>query len=355
MKILLLGEFSALHKNLKEGLQEIGHEVVIASTGDGWKCIESDIDFNSKLPGALGKIARSISPLLKINQLANFDVVQYIFPDVIKPILGLNYRFFEYLNKYNKSIFLLAAGDDAFFWQKGRKKLKYGPFDDYLKYDACAVNSYWESESSMTWNKYLVDRVKGVIPVMYEYEESYRGQKNLKPVIPLPVNISKIEYVPNKILSKMVVFHGLNRYGFKGTRHIEKAFDILRKKYPEDLELIIDGEMPLNDYLKLMQRTNIVIDQTYSHSCGMNAIYALAMGKVVLGGAEPESLKALGVNDTPVINILPDPSDIVKKVECLLEQRNRIEEIGYKSRMFAENVHGHLKIARQYIDTWSTE
>lgn len=33
MKILLLGEFSALHKNLKEGLNELGYEVDIASGG----------------------------------------------------------------------------------------------------------------------------------------------------------------------------------------------------------------------------------------------------------------------------------------------------------------------------------
>lgn len=37
MRILLLGEFSAFHKNLKEGLVALGHEVVLASHGDGWK------------------------------------------------------------------------------------------------------------------------------------------------------------------------------------------------------------------------------------------------------------------------------------------------------------------------------
>ena len=37
MKILLLGEYSAIHKNLREGLISLGHEVNLASNGDGWK------------------------------------------------------------------------------------------------------------------------------------------------------------------------------------------------------------------------------------------------------------------------------------------------------------------------------
>lgn len=50
MTILLLGEYSALHKNLKEGLNELGYEALIASDGDGWKNIPRDIDlFRARL------------------------------------------------------------------------------------------------------------------------------------------------------------------------------------------------------------------------------------------------------------------------------------------------------------------
>ena len=46
MKILLLGDYSAVHKNLKEGLCSLGHEVDFASNGDGWKKIPRDIDID---------------------------------------------------------------------------------------------------------------------------------------------------------------------------------------------------------------------------------------------------------------------------------------------------------------------
>jgi hypothetical protein len=44
LKILLLVELSALHKKLKEGLVVLGHDVDIASSGDEWKRIDSDIN-----------------------------------------------------------------------------------------------------------------------------------------------------------------------------------------------------------------------------------------------------------------------------------------------------------------------
>ena len=55
MKILFLGEFSSLYKNLKEGLLELGHEAVVASYGDGWKKIPTDIYLGG---GGLGGLTR---------------------------------------------------------------------------------------------------------------------------------------------------------------------------------------------------------------------------------------------------------------------------------------------------------
>jgi len=149
------------------------------------------------------------------------------------------------------------------------------------------------------------------------------------------------------------VFHGLSRYGFKGTRHIEKAFDALNKKYPNDVECIIKGGLPLNDYLSLMRRVNVVVDQAYSYSSGMNALFAMAMGKVTLGGAEPESLLSLNVSQSPLINILPDSADIEKKIEVLLERRRQMGEMGMISREFVEDNHSHTKIAKMYLDAWA--
>jgi hypothetical protein len=221
-----------------------------------------------------------------------------------------------------------------------------------LKYDFKRSVHPDGGAKNITWNKELTTLVEGVIPVMYEYTLGYENINNLRSCIPLPINCSSVRFFENKSTEKLVIFHGLNRYGFKGTRHVEKAFKYLSKKYPNDLECIISGGMALSDYLNLMRTVDVVVDQTYSYSCGMNALYALAMGKIVLGGAEPESLKAYGVESSPVINIKPDFQDIVVNVERLLAQRSRIPELSCQSRKFVENVHDCRIVAKKYLKSW---
>jgi hypothetical protein len=101
-----------------------------------------------------------------------------------------------------------------------------------------------------------------------------------------------------------------------------------------------------------MRRTNIVVDQMNSHSLGVNGVYALAMGKVVVGGAEPESLKSLGVTNSPVFNVKPSAENLIACIENLLENRQEIKGLGRKSRLFAEDVHHYVKVAQKYVDTW---
>ncbi len=354
MKILLLGEFSALHKNLKEGLNELGYEVDIASGGDGWKRIDRDI--NLDLNG--NYLIRSLKLFLNRNRILSlvkeYDVVQLINPFLFYSILLPNKSFFNKLIKNSKKIYLLGAGDDAFFWKNSRPNLIYSPCDDFLKYDYVYSKKYYmETKRAFKINKFIADNCDGIIPIMYEYELGYKEHYKLLNTIPIPINVNKIEYVKNIVNDKLVVFHGLNRYGFKGTRHVEEAFKILSKKYSNKLELIIDGHMPLDKYLDVMRKTNIVIDQTNSYSLGVNGIYALAMGKVVLGGAEPESLKSLGVENSPVINIKPNAKSIVDEIEKLIDKKDSIETIGNESRKFAETVHNHIDIAKKYLELWN--
>lgn len=351
MKILLLGEYSALHKNLKEGLQELGHSVTVAASSDGFKKINADISLDPVLPASLGKIERSIRHLLVPVWAKNYDVVQVVNPFIFKPYSMLEH-FYRYLQRENERLFFLAAGDDAYYWRNGRAFLKYGPFDDFLKYDLKSSQSPFEADKIYSINKRVTENSHGVIPVMYEYDVSYTGHEKKRSLIPLPLNTRSVRYYENRPAEKIVIFHGLNRYGFKGTRHVERAFEVLERKYSKHLELIIDGNMPLDRYLPIMQRANVIIDQTSSYSLGMNGIYALAMGKVVFGGAEPESLAAMGVTTSPVINVLPDYSSIVAEVERILDNRTEIEAIGRESREFAERVHDNVIVAEKYLKIW---
>lgn len=352
MRVLLFGDHSALHSNLKKGLVKIGCDVVLASYGDAWKKVPRDISL-SYGSGVFGKVSRKVIPFWMLKEFSDYDVVQYINAFyVYHPFLPNRY-FLKQIIGNNEKVFLTAAGDDSFYWKNGRRRLRYGPFDDALKYDLHSDRHTCESLHAVKFNKWLARNVNGVIPVMYDYFESYRGHQNLREVIPLPVDLDSVGCKKIELKKKLTIFHGLNRYGFKGTKHILEAFELIKKRYPNEVELIVDGKMPLRRYLELMSCVDVVIDQTSSYSLGMNGVYALAMGKVVMGGAEPESLEALKVSESPVINIKPCVEDIVLKIEWLIKNRRGLPDLGIASREFCEKVHSAKSVASQYVDAWS--
>lgn len=353
MRILLLGEFSGLHKNLQIGLREAGHDVDLVSSGDGFKAIHGDIaPPRLSRYRTLDKLKFRYDTYNFIKKLSGYDVVQLINVNVL---IGKWFPYssaLSYLKKNNGKVFLLAAGSDAFYWQRSRPLLSYGPFEDVLKYDIKTAESPLNSNKALVFNEYVARNVDGVIPIAYEYTLGYKKLLNIKETVALPIDVKNIKFQPNKKREKLKAFHGLNRYGFKGTRHVEAAFNSLNTTMSDNLDCQIKGGLPLIDYLKLLQESNVVIDQVNSYSYGMNALYAAAMGKVVLSGAEPECLNELQVENCPIVNVKPDPNDIEEKVLQVLDGVTDLRSWSEMSRSYVERFHCCNKVAETYINTW---
>jgi glycosyltransferase involved in cell wall biosynthesis len=358
MKILLIGEYSSVHSTLKEGLTELGHEVVVASAGDGYRNIARDIDFAPKLRGKFGAIESSFRILEALPKFKGFDIVQLMntifFPVTLN---RLNKFLFNSLTRHNKSLFLLGAGSidqDSYIADYYKNKFPYPEYYTNLV-KANKKNKWSLSSDGIKYNIFLHEKIDGYIPLMYEYAQGYRDVscKKLYPTIPIPINTNKIEYNDNIINSKIIIFHGFSRPIEKGTFIIKEAMENIKKKYPNDVEIIIDGHMPLEEYQKTINKANVIIDQTYSISYGVNAVISMAMGKVVLGGGYPECLREFGVDYCPIIPILPNVKDIENKLSYIIENRNIIPEIGKRSRTYVENVHDYHKIAKKFINAWT--
>lgn len=357
MKILLLGEFSSLHSNIQEGLQAIGHEVVLASAGDGYRNVSRDIDLSKKENLGIFKNAEQLLRILSSTKnFKDFDVVQLMSPIVFPIKFGINEKIINKLKENNDKLFLLGAGASmqntiiANFFQND---YKYPDFYKYIKSEQ--LKQLWsQTEKGRLYNDWLHNKIEGYIPIMYEYAQGYRNvkHKKLRQTIPIPVNLDKINYVGNRIKNKIVIFHAISRAD-KGTHLISEALEKIQAKYPNDVEVLLRGNLPLNEYLKLLDKTNVVIDQTFAVSYGVNAIYNLAKGKIVMGGGEDECLKEFGVIESPLIPILPDVNDIVIQLEALIAEKNIFEQKGFESRQFAEKMHDSKKVAQQYIETWN--
>lgn len=362
MRILLLGEYSGLYKNLKEGLLELGMDVTLAANGDTWKKIPgADIHlYENKDTGILSKIVDWTWKPCMDKRLEGYDVVQAINPNIFYWPAGVIP--FKHILKNNDRFYLNVAGLDFYLYEAWRKKkfeIPYYALDGYppvsKSYDNVSIASKF-----MNYNcRYAAKHAKKIIPcVPYEYEVPYDGFCNLTEPILFPINFNHTTYSENTIKNgKIVFFHGINRVQEKGSDIISEAMRYVQEKYPNDVECIITQHMEYCKYLEVMKKVNVIIDQCKGYGYGMNACIAMALGKITFSGAEPKMLERMGQagNDCPVINIMPDKSQIIHEMEKIISNKNKITELGYLSRKFIEKYHNYIQVAQQYINVWNTK
>jgi glycosyltransferase involved in cell wall biosynthesis len=355
MNILLFGEYSGLFNCLKDGFKELGHQVFLASDGDSHKDYPSDFRWDKNVKGKAGKIVSIFNVFSNLNKFRGYDIVFLISP---YPLYRryFNDKIFDFLIENNKQVYLCGAGLNPHsfdFWNKTINTKYHTYTQNYLDeakqlHKKVGVFNNLELQESETK---LFEKIAGYIPIMYEYAEPYRYFPQLIKTIPIPINTSKYIYRENTVKNKIVFFHGLSRV-CKGGEYILKAFEILSKKYPHDADFFCKGGLPFNDYIQLLQRTNVVLDDANAYSLGMNALFSMAQGKIVMGGAEDVAAKELEYTFCPAINISSNVNQIINAVEMVIENRKDIEEIGYNSRSFVELFHDHQTIAQKYINLW---
>lgn len=356
----MIGEYSGYFNCLKNGFQKLGHTVFLASPGDGFKNYPSDFRWDSHLHlGKFQKFYNYSNVLLHLPKLSGYDVVLFISPSLFGRFSVTNKPVYNYLIKHNKLSYLVGAGLYSYsnkYWYDHKDSKYYG----YVSCDieACKSEkeiSYYFSEKGIEWENYIVNRFTGIIPIWYEYAEPYRNFPNLKKTIRTPIDIDKFEYKPNIIKDgKVVFFHGLSR-PCKGGKYILAAFDRLREKHKDDAEFIAAGGLPFDEYMKIIDRTNVVVDDANSYSFCMNAFFSMLKGKIVMGGAEPEGNKELDYEDVPVVNIKADVDQICNAIEDIISKRDEIESWGLKSRKFVEKYHDSVDVAEQFIKQFEND
>jgi glycosyltransferase involved in cell wall biosynthesis len=281
--------------------------------------------------------------------------VQFIETVPFPKIFGINKFIVKFIFRNNKKVFLVAAGSTNHITAIAdfcESSFKYPELFREIKKEQPIMWS--QTKKGRDYNEFFLNNINGVIPIMYEYAQGFRDIEygKLASTIPIPMNLDKVQFKENLVEDKIVIFHGLNRTGVKGTPLIVEAMNKIKDKYPDQVEIIIDGHMPLDKYLKVLSRVNIVVDQVYSCSNGVNAIYSLALGKVVLGGGEPEALEEFKINKSPLIPIQNNVKSIVEQLEKIILEKERLKEIGADSRKYAEKIHDFKVVAQKYIDVW---
>lgn len=362
MNILIIGEFSAFAKHLKNGFKKLGHQVTIVHAGDTFKKIDGDEDdvlyiakniviMGQHVPGSERLLAPWTNRIIQ-NQIkkrfADVEVnlilvVHYGFLTnwVFKP--GVRLGFLKQLLKTGAKLIMAACGNDPAL------HLAYPEFCERIKLQKKTNNSCFE---------YLVKNSDAIIPTTYCYYSAIKkycehygyDTSRLLHTTPLPITVDNDYKITSCSDKKIVIFHGITRPLVKGTPFIKEAMDRIQKEYPDRVECRCEGGMPYNEYVKLFERIDILIDQTYFNGWGMNAAIGAMKGKCVLAPCRKECREDIGIDIIPFIEIKPDTEQIYSVLKRLVLNPEEIDMRKRASRKFVEQNCNSRLIAKKYLD-----
>ena len=375
MKILLVGEYSRLHNSLQEGLRALGHQVMVISTGDYFKKYPSDILLQRKFDTGLAqKIKIAIYLLFKFDitswhitrqffknasSLKGFDVVQLINESSFGATPRDEIKMISFLKQNNKKLFLLSCGTD--YLSVEHQLSEVNPYSILSNYKEGRVSKI-EFKSILKYttpafkklHQYVFQNIDGVIASDYDYHMPLQGHKKYLGLIPNPINTTKLRICKVDTKAPITIFMGINRtnYHSKGISYFEKALAIIQQKFPKKVHIEIVENLPYEQYIEKYNNAHIILDQVYAYDQGYNALEAMAKAKVVFTGAETAFMQHYKL-DTPVaINALPEVDSLVIALEKLIDNPEKITEIGLAAQDFVIQHHDYKKVAQQYLDSW---
>lgn len=357
MKILLLGEYSNVHNTLAQGLRSLGHDVVVASNGDFWKNYPRDIDLTRK-KSIVGGFTFMAKVYYNLHRFKGFDIVQIINPLFFELRAERHFRIFDYLKRNNKKVILCAFGMDYYWVSQGEKGIfRYGDFNIYnqKRNDKQAEEQRrdWLGTAKEELNKYIANKSDAIVSGLYEYDAIYRPLFPDKTTfIPYPIQLhAEQELSPVRNDGKVRIFVGISkgRSTYKGTDIMLQAAKDIAQKYPDTINLQIAEGVPFDEYCRLMNFSDLILDQLYSYTPAMNALEAMSQGIICVGGGEPENYEILGEKELrPIINVQPTYESVYEELEKIALHPERVSALKRQSVEYIRRHHDHMKVARQY-------
>ncbi len=360
-----------MHATLADGLRQRGHQVTVASNGDFWKDYPRDQDL-ARQPGKLGGLSLLARVAMLLPRWRGYDVVQLINPMFLELKAERIFPVYRYLRKHNRKTVLCALGMD-YFWVSEctyRKPLRYSDFNigDKVRTDEPALREQrdWIGTAKERLNRFIANDCDAIVATPYENYVCYRPHYPDKlRFIPLPIKpIGQMAPLcpnspdknsslnsPGNPPSPIRLFIGISRgrSAYKGTDIMLRAAEAIAAKHPGQLEIVKAEGLPFNEYQRLMDSSDAIMDQLYSYTPAMNALLAMSKGIVVIGGGEPESYDILGEQQLrPIINVEPTYESVCHELEQLVEHPECLPDLKRQSRAYVDRHHDYLKVANQY-------
>lgn len=381
MKILLIGEASFLHNTLKKGLLERGHRVITMSDGNGWHDAPRDIDL--RRDGRWGKLGglRVVWQLLcHLPQLCGNDVVQIHNYQFVPLMYRWNTLLLRFLKLTNRRVVKGCFGDDPqIFRRQAQGVPAYS--DTYWSGQLQNADQHRdriaeviEHGAEASWRK-TTHMADALVACLYEYWLDYNEPPYAAKLhyVPLPMECEEMvkcvdndppspshpndSQLPTNLTTSpshhLTILIGLQpkRDFMKGAMKIAAFVEEVARRHPGKVQIKYVEGVPYDEYMHLLAKADVLVDQLYSYTPSMNSLAAMARGTVVIGGGEEEYYEFIG-EDTlrPIINVRPDVPDEenIAAIERALFTDGMLERMAQESIQFVHKYHDYRHVAEQY-------
>ena len=368
-KVLLLGDYSNCHRTLAKGLRNLGCDVTQASNGSNWMNCERQIDLSRK-PGKMGGL--KLYWRLQFGDLKRFmkgfDIVAIHDPNFVELRPERLRPLFTKLCHENGSVFLTSMSTDIAYLDivsPPGSPLRYsewfvGEIPSRMYQANPAKYAEWHAPALANYQREVFSKLNGAVSVLYEYQlgmEKILGKEKAGyGGIPIDTSLFQPVKLPEKI-DKVKLFLGRDR-----TRKLMKGSDLLElaarrvvERYPDKAELTIVENRTFSEFIALLKKAHVVLDQIYSYTPASTALMAMSYGLNVVSGAEPEYYDFIGEhNNHPTINAPIHLDPLTETLEQIVLNPHLIKERGRHSREFVEKHNDVNIVAKRFLNFWLT-
>lgn len=363
LKILLVGDASNCHNALAGGLRKLGHEVVVASDGTDWMNTDRQIDLRRRWDNKLGGAELWLRIKRSLPRMAGFDIISIATQGFIRLRPERQRWIYDYLRANNNKILYTALGTDSNYvkWALSSEcPLRYteykfnGSPTPFMQREAGKIGE-WLSPAMTDFCDHIFNTVDGAVSVLYEYDLALRSRLSADKVtyIGIPIDVDSLGHFESKSPPEKVRFflgRHIKRTLEKGSEILEAAAREVIARFPHRAELVIVENHPYKEYLELLKSAHVLLDQLYSYTPATSALLAMAYGKCVISGAEPEYYEFINDQDNhPIINGLPDYEQLVRQLTTLILQPEGILTRSHTSREFVIKHNSSIIVARRFL------
>jgi hypothetical protein len=347
--VLIVGDFSSAGSFLASGFESLGIKVTHIAYQNGWRENPIQINLTSEHKGIVGKIHNYIKPFT-LSNLKGHDAVIFLDYFPFPRTFGINAKFTKLIQENNKVSYFWVMGCDS-------RMRRWGEINNFelcnscLIYDQKSLTCICEKDK-LEEDKFL-EGIDTIIPACFEYSEAHKDNDKLGEIIQLPVFLPEYPNGFYKVSNQKInICHGLNGYGFKGTHIVNKVFNDLAEKYSDKIDFLIKGKLNFADYNKLLDLQDVVVDQMFNQSMGINALLTLAKGKILVSGNPSPACNALKIPLPPIVSVEPSILGLRRGIEYLIENYNSLNVLREEGREYVRKFHAPEVVASKFLQVF---